>query len=227
MTQNDLPYLKMKLVPLDEFSESSSSASKYRRQLEKQIRKADSKVTAMASVLPYATNPTLLKGSNKKAVVALQNAHMRRYKELERQRLLERHETLPMPPPSSSTFLQAQGQNKLPEDRPPITSLVIPKRFNAKFSKLLNYLIDHPGQVSSSDSGELVIDGHTIRGTNYASALRSLYLDYKQPAPGSRELVNKLKALGVPKEVVSSKFAKTLYGQLGSGKKRMHVLRVY
>jgi hypothetical protein len=227
MTQSDLPYLKMKLVPLDEFTDSSSSASKYRRQLEKQIRKADSKVTAMANVLPYVTNPTLHKGSNKKAIVALQNAHMRRYKELERQRLLEQHQPLPMPPPPPSPFPQAQSQVQLPEDRPPITSLVIPKRFNAKYSKLLNYLIDHPGQVSSTDSGELVIDGHTIRGTNYASAFRSLYLDYKQPAPGSRELVHKLKSLGVPKDVVSSKFAKTLFGQIGSGKKRVHVLRVY
>jgi hypothetical protein len=47
------------------------------------------------------------------------------------------------------------------------------------------------------------------------------------PAPGVRELLMHLKRLGVPKSAFSSKFAHSVYGQGGAGRRKTLLLRVY
>jgi hypothetical protein len=111
----------------------------------------------------------------------------------------------------------------------------IPKAQRKKFESLLTFLDGHPSKISRSNAGELVLDGRTIRGTNYNQAFRGLYVNTKESPPGLRELVVRLKQMGVPDRLLPSKNARIVYGQVGSGKKskvvkgikRAPILRVY
>jgi len=256
------PFMKMKLVP---FCCEQKPKKKPRKpyvdnqkrklsyELEKHVRHADPIVTAMSKSLPYIAGmpPNERKKLGSASSVAVQNAHLERYKNLERLResaqftsppilppaplMSTQLPPLPPPPPSSPSKPVEPAFNGDTSVNVMEPAVNIPKAQRKKFESLLSFLDDHPSKISRSSAGELVLDGRTIRGTNYNQAFRGLYVNTKESSPGLRELVVRLKRLGVPDHLISSKNAKVVYGQVGRGKKskaskrikQAPILRVY
>lgn len=234
-------FVKMKLVPVGEKKVRNAAVrqSTLSRQLEKHIRHADPIVTAMSKSLPYITG--LPRKKSKKlgstASVAVQNAHLERYNNLERLRELSQYAAppLPQPPPPQppSSLPPPQSSTDDADVDVVVASVDLPKSYHKKFGQLVSFLEQNPTTVRKTGAGELVLDGRTLRGTSYDAAFRSLYVNTKNPAPGTRELLLRLKQLGVPKRIFSSKYAQSLYGQAGKGRpssvrsRISGVLRVY
>jgi hypothetical protein len=103
----------------------------------------------------------------------------------------------------------------------------MPSKYSKKFHQVLTFLDNAPSAVGRSRSGELMLDRRVLRGTNYDSAFRGLYVTTNVPASSVRELLMHLKRLGVPKSAFSSKFAHSVYGQGGAGRRKTLLLRVY
>jgi hypothetical protein len=245
-TLQSAPFMKMKLVPAGRkrvgggerrsIVRDTGSKVSFNDQMEKHIRHADPIVTAMSQSLPYITGiPTSQRKKLGSATsVAMQNAHLDRYKKLEELRESAQYASPPIqpaaPPPQPSAVLpQAISQSTDDGNYTAGTTLQVanmPRKYGKKFHQVLAFLDNVPSAVGRSRSGELVLDGRALRGTNYDSAFRGLYVTTNVPAPGARELLMHLKRLGVPKTAFSSKFAHTVYGQGGTGR-RMAVLRVY
>jgi len=262
-TASSPPFMKMKLVPFDyeqkiqrQHNCGHPKQTTTTAELEKHIRHADPIVTAMSKSLPYITGmpPKERKKLGSAASVAVQNAHLQRYKNLERLRESAQYASPPFLPPAPLTTPQLPPPQPPPPPPPPtpfsqlktsfdgdtsvnvIEPVVnIPKAQRKKFESLLTFLDGHPSKISRSSAGELVLDGRTIRGANYNQAFRGLYVNTKESPPGLRELVVRLKQMGVPDRLLPSKNAKIVYGQVGSGKKskvvkgvkRAPILRVY
>jgi hypothetical protein len=251
------PFMKMKLVPFD--CEQKTKKKKPRKpysgnqkqklsdELEKHVRHADPIVTAMSKSLPYIAGmpPMERKKLGSASSVAVQNAHLERYKNLERLRESAQFASPPILPPAP--LMSSQPPPPPPPQPPspqPMSKTVesgidgdtsvnvmepavnIPKAQRKKFESLLSFLDSHPSKISRSGAGELVLDGRTIRGTNYNQAFRGLYVNTKESPPGLRELVVRLKRLGVPDRLFSSKNAKIVYDQIGHGKRSKAVKRV-
>ena len=213
-------FRRMRLVPFDEPVGAGAAATKVRRLQEAQIRNYDPIVSAMADLLPAIEKPKVQRG-RKMAAVAVHNANLQRFKSLQ----MQRAETLDAKP-IAETATAAETI-----EPPSLTTVSVPQTYKQKLERLLQHLDEHAGAIGRTASDELVIDGVTHRGTSLAGAIRSLYVNTSSPAPGTRQLVARLRKLGVPKELLSSHVAQTLYDQIGSGiqlpGKRGRVLHVY
>jgi len=263
------PFMKMRLVPFADkqkkkkirkpYIVNQNRTQKFTDDLEKHVRHADPTVTAMSRSLPFITSmpPKERKKLGSSASVAIQNAHLERYKNLERLRESAQFASPPILPPAPLMSSQPPEQSlpplpqplPLPPSQPPPRPMSktkesisfddkdasvnvmeptvnIPKAQRRKFESLLSFLDSHPSRIGRSSAGELVLDGRTVRGTNYNQAFRGLYVNTKESPPGLRELVVRLKRLGVPDRLISSKNAKIVYGQIGQGKRMKAVKRV-
>jgi hypothetical protein len=122
---------------------------------------------------------------------------------------------------SAPTFDATQGL-EVPEDRGKSPHHV------KKLNSLQRRLLGHKASVAKTSLGELMLDGQVLRGTNYTAAFNGLYVNHHVPPKGTRELVLKLKQLGIPKSYLLSDYAHSVYGQTGGTiHKRKQVLRVY
>jgi hypothetical protein len=206
------PFTKLRLVPIDD--DVSAHAK-----LEKHIRNYNPTVEAMVKVHPHAYRRPNNKNYSSLAALAVQDAHRNHYKALQRN----------MDSTQSHGSANLDGILSL-EDA---TGWDIPKQYAAKFRSLQEWLSGHRASVARTSQDELVLDGRVLRGTNYAAAFKGLYVNTKTPPNGTRELVLKLKQLGIPKSCISSRFALSFYGQAGLGLlskrkyKRKQILRVY
>ena len=72
-------------------------------------------------------------------------------------------------------------------------------------------------QVGRSEDGELMIDGRIIPGSDYVMAFRGLFSNYKFAPKGMKQLVEKLRDMGMPRDLPTANLAKTLYDQTGRG----------
>lgn len=238
--------MKMKLVPayagrVNKKKTAPNVPSSY--DFEKQVRHADPIVTAMARSLPYIGRlpAKQRKYLDSDTAVAMQNAHLHRYKQLERlhesSEYAAPHVLKPAPPelllPPSPSPAPTTSASAYPKDESAadvhdnvedkvfaMWDVNLPKKYTKKFSRVLTHLDGMTDSVGRTRDGELVLDGRTLRGTNYTSAFRSLYVNTNVPAPGARELLLHLKRQGLAKNLFSSKYAQTLYGQGGSGRRR-------
>jgi len=256
------PFVKMRLVPFASKQKkhqrkpnmvNQTQKQKLADELEMHVRHADPIVTAMSRSLPFITSmpPKERKKLGSSASVAVQNAHLERYKNLERLRESAQFASPPILPPAPLMSSQPPQQLLPPLPPPPSPSprpmpktkdsssfdgdasvnvmeptVNIPKAQRRKFESLLSFLDSHPSSIGRSSAGELVLDGRTVRGTNYNQAFRGLYVNTKESPPGLRELVVRLKRLGVSDRLISSKNAKLAYGQIGQGKRSKTVKRV-
>jgi hypothetical protein len=234
------PFMKMKLVPAGagRANKKTTPHAPFSYDLEKQVRYADPIGSAMAQSLPYIDG---LPAKQRKylgsdTTNAVQNAHLQRYKQLERLRESSEYTTPPvlqpappelLPPPLPSVHPQAKPYADDRDEGKAFTmwDINLPKKYSKKFGRVLTQLDEMSDSVGRTRAGELVLDGHTLRGTNYSSAFRSLYVNTPVPAPGARELLLHLKRRGVAKTLFSSKYAQMMYGQAGSGRRRKRVSR--
>lgn len=207
------PFRKMRLVPMND----DDTQVRTRLLTEKRIRQHDPIVSAMADLLPDIEQPRMrvIDGKRRKisptAAVALQAASMSRYKTLEERRARGR------PDKATPAAVEEPEQVKAIEPIPPAPDVTVSKRFEKKLAHVMDVLDKAPGAVGRTASDELVINGTVVRGTSYTSAMRNLFVNTANPAPGTRQLVNKLRDLGVPRSALSSKVAQVYYSQAGSG----------
>jgi hypothetical protein len=240
------PFVKMKLVSTDRKRErlpiDSDAVGKVSMNdlLKKHVRYADPILTAMSQSLPYIASlpPKQRKKLGIASSVAMQNAHLDRYKRLEDLRESAQYASPPIrpiappPPPQPTAVLpqaitQSTNDDGEYADGMALQVASIPRKYGEKFHQVLTYLENTASSaVGKSHSGELMLHGRALRGTNYESAFRDLYINTNVPAPGARELLMHLKRLGVPKSAFTSKFAHAVYEQNRVGR-RTSVLRVY
>jgi hypothetical protein len=209
------PFRKMRLVPIDE-----TVSEQDRHILEERVRNYDPVVSAMADLLPSIEKPKARRRSPTEAV-AIHNANLHRFKLLQRKR---EQAQLAVPAASADAV----------ERQPPFPSfpdVQVPHMYKLKLSRLLQHVETHPNAIGRTNADELITDGTVHRGTSFSGAIRALYVNSSTPAPGLRQLVLRLRTLGVPIELISSKAARAIYGQNGSGimwpGKPGRVLRVY
>jgi hypothetical protein len=249
-----LPFTKMKLVPIElpvkknhkkkkrEFIDVAPKNMMSTDVLEKHIRHADPIVTAMSRSLPYISGmpPTQRKKLSSSMSVAVQNAHLARYKNLERLRestqysappiahhpsLMDTQTLPPLPPPMATPVKNVAVGGDVDGvdgdgDAVLEVNINVPRTQKKKYSKLLSFLDKNSSSsIGKTRAGELVLGGRTLRGTSYNQAFRGLYVNTVDSPPGLRELVGHLKSLGMPAQLLSSKNAKLAYGQAGSGRK--------
>lgn len=242
-----MPFRKMRLVPIDDSDASADDGdARMRSRLlaEKRIRLHDPVISSMADLLPGIEHPTTRVSSSGKvqrrnptAALAVQNASLQRYKALERQRAPAisaypvdlRDRTAPAAPVVEATAPAAAAASS---DVAPLLDVQVPHMYAKKLGRLLEQLSSAPGVIGRTESDELVIDGVVHRGTSFSGAMRGLFVNYTTPPPGTRQLVTRLRKLGVPKGALSSKAALGYYSQAGSGLPRFpgrpgRVLRVY
>ena len=210
----------MRLVPIDEGVEEVRKAA-----LEERIRHYDPIVSTMAELMPQIQKPPIAKRGNRTAALAVQNANLRLYKSLDRQRLGSQTPAVMLP---DSTMENPTA----PSAVTPLPQVDVPRMYRPKLQRLFEELAKHPGVITRSDADELVIDGVLQRGTTFSGAIRSLYVNSVMPASGARELAIRLRTLNVPKEMLSSKFAQSVFPrQSGKGirwpGKPSRVLHVY
>lgn len=213
----DATFRKMRLVPIGDTAK-----------LQKSIRHYDPLVASMAThlgAMNQKAHSAVAKGSA--ARLAVQNAHMRRFKALQVQREEQLMPAAVLPtiqPPAEVSVPEPPQAAALPE-------VQVPRMFHKKLGKLLNRMSEKPGIVGRSDADELVLDGVVQRGTSFSGAMRSLYVNMTVPSPGTRQLVGALRNMGVPKSLLSSKAALGFYGHTGKGLRFPgtvpRVLRVY
>ena len=206
-------FRKMRLVPID---------VQDKHVLEEQIRSYDPLVSTMADLVPQIKKPRVKRGDHT-AALAVQNASLQHYKALERQRAVG--QSMPaIPPPSVPDGEPTGAVESLPD-------IDVPRMFRPKVDRLLAELAKHPGVISRSGADELVLDGVVQRGTTFTGAMRSLYVNSAKPAPGTRQLAERLRKLKVNRNMLSSKFALSLCKQSGSGikwpGKASRILHVY
>lgn len=197
--------------------------------LQRSIRHYDPIVASMAThlgAMNQKTNAAVARGSA--ARLAVQNAHMRRFKALQ----VQREERL-MPAPVLPTLPSAPDEvarPKLPQSAP-LPEVRVPRMYHRKLGRLLNRMAEKPGVVGRTDADELVLNGVVQRGTSFSGAMRSLYVNMAVPSPGTRQLVGALQSMDVPKSLLSSKAALDFYGHTGKGLRFPgtvpRVLRVY
>ena len=256
------PFRKMRLVPIDEdeYNEDATTTSKEEMRTrahllaEKRVRMYDPVVSAMADLLPGIEHPTVRAHSRSSgrvkvaksrarrsasAAAALQSASLQRYKALERLRMPRVAPSLPAP----TLDVQVPQQQSAPSavgseaEVAPLLDVQVPRMYAQKLGRVLTWLSSAPGAVGRTSSDELVIDGAVLRGTSYSGAMRGLFVNTTLPPPGTRQLVARIRTLGIPKTAISSRAARSYYGQAGSGLSNLalgrfpgrpgRVLRVY
>lgn len=235
------PFVKMKLVPIDEKEQKTCKVIRSKpahiENLEKQVRHADPIVAAMARSVPYIAGfpPKQRKKLGSTMSVAIQNSHLDRYNKLEQLRESAQYmsppimaapqpQTQPQPPPPPTPLqlpikTETKYEQKIFDDIGEAESK-IPTKQRKKFNQLVAFLDGRSGTVGRTKTGELVLNGDVLRGTNYVQAIRSLYVNTKAPSPGMRDLVSHLKNIGAPVSMFTSTNAKHVYGQLGGGKRK-------
>ena len=243
-------YRKMRLVP---FAEDDGTAD----QRQERVRTYDPTVNVMADLLPHIVHPgaSIVAAKSKSkaktkttrkvasrsragattAAQALRSARLREYKSLQLQRSATSNIADVTQPPAAGVVVPEVETITLPAD-------IVPRMYRSKLSRLLDIVSKSAGSVSRTNADELVIDGVVHRGTSFTGALRSLYVNTTSPAPGTSQLVKRLSTLRVPRNLLSSRNALSLYSQQSGsgqvvgrdwskmkwpGKKQGRVLRVY
>ena len=220
-------FRKMRLVDEAIAIASEKSASKSIQSQEETMRKQDRQVREYNPIIRAMSqmqgemNRAMSRKSDTVGRLAKYNAGLSRMKALKSSSIgespapsfLPQHVTRTPHASSSDTPISDATTASAYGSLPAVSSVLpsIPKKYHNKYIHLHELLTAHPGAISSSPNGKILVRGEAVSDASFPDVMRGLYVATQRDVPGLKSVVRQLKEISVPLALISSSTAKSLY----------------
>ena len=189
------------------------------RAQDKQVREYHPVIRAMSQMQGEMNRALASRKSDTIGRLAKYNASLSRMKALKSSSIGESFATSLLPqtathaPPASESAVSNATAASAYGSLPAVSYILpsIPQKYHNKYIHLHEYLTAHPGAISASPNGRILVRGEAVSDATYPDMIRSLYVPTKRDVPGLKNVVRELKEISVPLALISSSTAKSVY----------------